>query len=400
MRPVALMGRVPVKVNLEGGPIHVGDRIAVSSLSGIGKKAGPFDDSIGIAIDNFDGTGEQTVMTFLNLQKGVDINRVAFGLLGYDPSFFGLDASTTDDSLFSSPLDFVGGMMSAIGKRMSLFSFGVESTSTATSTDMSTSTGPVDTFAGGFLQSLVGALKQFFADASNGIGEIFAGTFRAKNEICVDDQCLNKNDVHDLLAMTRASSTSSTASAGAGASQSASAASTDIPRAVISIEGNNPATIHVGDAYVDLGATITGPKNDLNLGIRMIVDGVQTDDVTLDTSMPAEHTITYRVIDAIGQVSEKTRTVRVLGSSSDVLPVTDASSTSTTTSEPEPDTVATSSTPVETTAPTSTPPGEVVPNTPPPTPSPANDVPTSTPAVQVSDAVSTSTSTSTPQITQ
>ena len=39
-RPVALSGRVPAKVNLEAGPISIGDRIAPSSVPGVGKKAG------------------------------------------------------------------------------------------------------------------------------------------------------------------------------------------------------------------------------------------------------------------------------------------------------------------------------------------------------------------------
>jgi hypothetical protein len=37
--PVALVGRVPVKVNLEGGDIAVGDSITVSSVAGVGTKA-------------------------------------------------------------------------------------------------------------------------------------------------------------------------------------------------------------------------------------------------------------------------------------------------------------------------------------------------------------------------
>jgi hypothetical protein len=42
---------------------------------------------------------------------------------------------------------------------------------------------------------------------------------------------------------------------------------------VIQIDGANPAIIHVGDTYSDLGATITGPQQDLNLGIRILLNG-------------------------------------------------------------------------------------------------------------------------------
>ena len=54
--------------------------------------------------------------------------------------------------------------------------------------------------------------------------------------------------------------------AGAGASQN-QASSTPASAPIISINGNNPAHIHVGATYNDLGATITGPADaDKNLG--------------------------------------------------------------------------------------------------------------------------------------
>jgi hypothetical protein len=49
--PVALAGRVPLKVNLEGGPIAIGDRITISSVSGIGTKAVSTGYLIGTALD-------------------------------------------------------------------------------------------------------------------------------------------------------------------------------------------------------------------------------------------------------------------------------------------------------------------------------------------------------------
>jgi hypothetical protein len=39
---------------------------------------------------------------------------------------------------------------------------------------------------------------------------------------------------------------------------------------IIAITGDNPAALHVGDSYADLGATITGPQADLNLGITTL----------------------------------------------------------------------------------------------------------------------------------
>jgi hypothetical protein len=43
--------------------------------------------------------------------------------------------------------------------------------------------------------------------------------------------------------------------------------------------GDNPATISTGTTYSDLEATITGPQQDLNLGIHTFADGIATDPV-------------------------------------------------------------------------------------------------------------------------
>ncbi len=73
-RPVALSGRVPARVSLENGPIAIGDRIALSSVAGVGKKAESYEASVGIAIAPFiggsDGAYEGTVIVFMDLQMG------------------------------------------------------------------------------------------------------------------------------------------------------------------------------------------------------------------------------------------------------------------------------------------------------------------------------------------
>ena len=51
-------------------------------------------------------------------------------------------------------------------------------------------------------------ITSWFASAQNGIGDLLAKTFRASEKICVDDQCLTKDDVHTLLQMVRAQATS------------------------------------------------------------------------------------------------------------------------------------------------------------------------------------------------
>jgi hypothetical protein len=58
--PLALAGRVPVKVNLEGGAIRIGDYLASSSEPGVAMRTIRPGRVIGIALSAFDGTEERT----------------------------------------------------------------------------------------------------------------------------------------------------------------------------------------------------------------------------------------------------------------------------------------------------------------------------------------------------
>jgi hypothetical protein len=61
--PVTLTGRVPVKVNLQGGNIYLGDRISFSSVPGVGMKATTTGTVAGIALESFTGTATSTAST-------------------------------------------------------------------------------------------------------------------------------------------------------------------------------------------------------------------------------------------------------------------------------------------------------------------------------------------------
>jgi hypothetical protein len=331
-RPIALSGRVPAKVNLEGGQIAVGDRIAPSTEPGVGKKAGPFDDSVGIALESYDGTntsgdgdGIGRVTVLLNLQKGIDINSIALGLLG--PAAFnsvGLSTSSAS-STASGPLDFVGGVMNAIASRLGAL-VGISS-DIASSTDASSTTQiiatstPSDQYAQGFLGSLFSKIVNWFASAANGIGKFFAGEVHTK-ELCVADDsgketCISKANLDALISGAGGAVGSSTpqTSPGAGGSTdptsgTSTASTSSVP--ILSVSGNNPAHIAIGSQYIDLGATITGPPEDINLGITASLDGgpfVQVSEIALDTSTSGEHTITYSATDQNGVSGTASRTV-------------------------------------------------------------------------------------------
>ncbi|HVC08496.1 MAG TPA: hypothetical protein VNH15_00975, partial [Elusimicrobiota bacterium] len=52
-KPLVLAGRVPVKVDLEGGPIKIGDYLTSSSRPGYAMKAAGPGPTVGIALENF-----------------------------------------------------------------------------------------------------------------------------------------------------------------------------------------------------------------------------------------------------------------------------------------------------------------------------------------------------------
>ena len=81
-KPVALAGRAPVKVNMENGAIAVGDRITSSSVAGVGMKATKDGNTIGVALESYDGTQPSNkILVFINLgYQKLDINTEIVGL--------------------------------------------------------------------------------------------------------------------------------------------------------------------------------------------------------------------------------------------------------------------------------------------------------------------------------
>jgi hypothetical protein len=63
--PIALVGRVPVKVSLENGPIKQGDYLTVSSTPGVAMKATKAGYVLGKAMADYDGSAGNTVLVFV-----------------------------------------------------------------------------------------------------------------------------------------------------------------------------------------------------------------------------------------------------------------------------------------------------------------------------------------------
>ena len=173
------------------------------------------------------------------------------------------------------------------------------------------------------LSYVVGAIQNLYAQLTDLASTVagFATVFHTQ-ELCVGSTCLDQQQLAAVLASVNASQSSGQGSDG---SSSDGSDAIDTPP-VIQINGDNPATIQVGAAYNDLGATITGPQADLNLGIQTYLNGALTSNIVIDTSQAATDTVDYVATDQSGLTSTSTRTI-IIEASPSIVPTADASST-------------------------------------------------------------------------
>ncbi len=205
-------------------------------------------------------------------------------------------------------------------------------------------------------------LIAWLGNASNGIGEFFAqvGNFQTTNATTTNTQTLNASTVcvaksdgspvcitgDQLAALLAAQGTNnSDSNQSPSAAQQSPAAGSNPPESVtqnsasttaatpptITINGDNPAIITVGDSYADLGATVTdtgpGQAGDTNLGFTTFLNGTLVSNIVIDTSEVATDTVQYVATDTAGLTATSTRTVLI-----EPVPEATTSATSTATS--------------------------------------------------------------------
>jgi hypothetical protein len=117
----------------------------------------------------------------------------------------------------------------------------------------------------------IARLTHWFADATNGIDEMFARVFRAKDALCINDTCVNEDQLKSLLGQSAAAGASAgggpSAPGGSSASlgESADTATTTTPASeeeeADAPEGPSeaPATPAAEETTTDAGAPITEP---------------------------------------------------------------------------------------------------------------------------------------------
>jgi len=96
--PLTLAGRVPVKINLEGGAIHVGDPITVSSAAGVGMKSNSPGQIVGYAMEDISDLGGESSKKIIIL---ADLGY----WMGFNPSE--LSVSTEQESLLAQLVGLV-----------------------------------------------------------------------------------------------------------------------------------------------------------------------------------------------------------------------------------------------------------------------------------------------------
>lgn len=163
----------------------------------------------------------------------------------------------------------------------------------------------------GLIAPIVAAIQELDQQLTNlantvaGFAQSFVSSdITATNQLCVGTTCVSQQQ---FAAMVAAAGRTTETIDGAAEPMSGSQA-TDTPP-VIEVNGDDPAVVQVGTTYDDLGAHITGPQNDLNLGIQSFVNGSPMSPVQIDTSAAATDTIDYVVTDQNGLTATSTRTV-------------------------------------------------------------------------------------------
>ena len=86
----------------------------------------------------------------------------------------------------------------------------------------------------------------------------------------------------------------------------------DTTAPVVTVTGDNPATVELGATYIDAGATATD-ASDPNLTDSLVTTG------TVDTDTVGTYTITYTATDPSGNAGTATRTVKVVDTTAPVL---------------------------------------------------------------------------------
>jgi hypothetical protein len=292
-KPIALNGRIPVKISLENGPIAVGDPITSSSESGKAMKAVKSGRIIGYALEDYNGPDETNggkVMIFVNN--------------GF------LVAGDLQPEEEEEAISWVEKIWDALVAKL---------------TD--------------WLKTAVLAIKELFTEKV------------VTQELCVGSTCITESQLQALL--NGQAGPIGPISPISPISPIGQEESADTEPPVITLIGDAVIEIEINTNWSDPGATVSDPawgeqpQND-NLGYKVSLnDGpeIYPNELTLDTSVAGTSTITYIAVDQAGNKGTATRTVVVIGPISPIEPTEPAPSEPSPTSDTSSETSSTSTPP-------------------------------------------------------
>ncbi|MBI5742475.1 MAG: tail fiber domain-containing protein, partial [Candidatus Niyogibacteria bacterium] len=170
---------------------------------------------------------------------------------------------------------------------------------------------------GSLLAAVVSALQDLGITFTNGAiqaREFIADQISAK-KLCLDDVCVTRDELKQLLDKNQIAPASAAINSQL-TTNNFPASATSTATVEIIMNGNNQATLNVGDAYGDLGAyASTTDASIVALGVRAFQNGVEVATPLVDTSVAGTYEIVYKIVDGSGNIiAEATRTVIVQAS--------------------------------------------------------------------------------------
>ncbi|MBW8012843.1 MAG: DUF5011 domain-containing protein [Chloroflexi bacterium] len=320
---IALTGRVPVKVSIENGPIVVGDRITSSLIPGVGMKADAGGQTIGVALEEYDGTQENNnILLFLNISyQGNDLSVTEEGgeLLSIDPeqlriglASLGLVVNTNGilevNTLVAQRLELIDQRTGDTYCTWLEYGDWVKVQGECSTIEISggggggsDTTSPVITLTGASTVELI--LDDAYIDSGATATDDIDGDITASITIVsnVDTTTLGNYTVtYDVV-----DAAGNTATSVVRVVNVVETLSEDTTPPVITLLGDTPIELTVDDTYIEEGATaLDDVDGDITADIITVSD--------VDTSIVGSYTVTYNVSDAATNTAEEvTRTVNV-----------------------------------------------------------------------------------------
>jgi hypothetical protein len=263
--PVALAGKVPVRVSLENGPINSGDKLTSGSVPGTAMKATADGATIAIALESYDSSSTSTTI-------------MAFVHLGWN--------STLLNSAIS----------------------GTSVTTTATN-------------SGSLLTDIISALKQFGITIQQGVIEAteFIANKMTTNELCVGQTCVTEAQLKELLVKNQIQPASSTFSD--LLTTTTITTSTEPVNIVFSSTSTTSTAPVIIDTIVSSTTSTVPVVTDTVVTDTVVTDTVVTDTVVTDTVL-TDTVVTDTVVTTTIDVVTSTVTVdTTVASSTEPVPV-------------------------------------------------------------------------------